>query len=174
MHLILHRRPYLTHDADIVESFKLLATDTPNTAPNIEVIDTATHPDYADIASDTVRMNTMHMDFGGAVFQEEHPVEMEVLGRRFSFYAHQHLTLLNALNRALERIRVDGTVAVHGWIHIYLVAEEVARALRENILSTQSTLAVLERGYLMRWEEAMTDLRSNGFVAVPEDKEPDA
>lgn len=169
MHLILHKNIYLTHDADIVEDFKALA------APEfVETIDTATDPDYADIASDTVRTNTMHLDFGGAVFQEEQPVEMEALGRRFSFYAHQHLTLLNALNRALEEVNVGGTISVQGWIHTYLIDEGVARCLLTNIRDTLGPLSVLERGYLMRWEEAMTGLRASGFVAVPEDKEPDA
>jgi hypothetical protein len=116
----------------------------------------------------------LHIDFGGAIFEEEQPVEIEALGRRFSFYAHQHLALLNGLHRGLEAVCPAGFIEVETFLHTLLIDEEVARVLRDNINAALGTIRRLEADYLNRWEDAMASLRGTGFVAFSEDKEPDA
>ncbi len=156
MYLILHKNIYLTHDARIVDDFK----DMQPPGTHVHVDDTG--------------RSVLHVDFGGALLEEEEPVEIEALGRRFSFYAHQHLSLLNGLNRGLEAVSPAGFIEVETFLHTLLIDEEVAFVLRENINEALGTIRRLESDYLNRWEQAMNSLQGTGFVALPEDKEPDA
>jgi hypothetical protein len=143
----------LTHDLSLVEDFVTIH-------PTSEV--------------KTLDYEGMHIDFGGSMLMGTEPVEMVILGRRFSFYAHHHLSLLNALNRAIEDPQPGGSVHVTSWLHLILLEEEVARGLRDAILQALGTLRRLEHEYLLRWEEAMKSLAGTGAVVVPEETEPDA
>lgn len=156
MYLILHKNIYLTHDEQIVDDFKDM------------------QPEGTHVHVDDTGRNVLHVDFGGSLLEEEEPVEIEALGRRFTFYAHQHLSLLNGLNRGLEAVNPAGFIEVETFLHTLLIDEEVAFVLRENISKALGTIRRLESDYLNRWETAMTSLRGTGFVALPEDKEPDA
>jgi len=156
MYLILHKNIYLTHDESIVEDFKDM------------------QPEGTHVHVDDTGRSVLHVDFGGAIFQEEQPVEIEALGRRFSFHPHQHLNLLHGLNRGLEDVNPAGFIEVETFLHTLLIDEEVAVVLRKSINEAIGTIRRLELDYLNRWDQAMNSLQGTGFVALPEDTEPDA
>lgn len=139
----------------------------------------APFPSMEDRIQQTSEENGAHLDFGGSMLMGTEPVEIEVGGdlpgtRRISFYAHQHLALLVALNTALESESDEGLVEVRGWIHTLVLDRAAAEDLRSGIQQCLPTLHHLEHDYLDRWAAAMTDLRGSGFVHFEEEKEPDA
>lgn len=108
---------------------------------------------------------TFMIDFGGAMFQGEKPIEFEVDGFTYCIWAHQYLMTLHKLNVAISNPRVGNYIKIHGaWTSIAMPLAH-AEALRDAIKANSDELKELEEAFLSRFDEAMSDLRTKGVVA---------
>lgn len=105
------------------------------------------------------------IDFGGAMFQGEKPIEFSIDGFTYCIWAHQYLMTLNKLNVAISNPRAGNFIKIHGaWTSIAMPLSH-AETLRDKIKSHSDELKELEDTFLSRFEEAMSDLRAKGVVA---------
>jgi hypothetical protein len=108
---------------------------------------------------------TFMIDFGGAMFQGEKPIEFQIDGFTYCIWAHQYLMALNKLNVAISNPRVGSFIKIHGaWTSIAMSLAH-AEALRDTIKSNSEELKELESAFLSRFDEAMSDLRTKGVLA---------